>query len=65
MAEVGDRAPTERALGLLDMEMVDTQYVKDQPDVVQVLRPRRVVDQYIIKDIQAQTDKEKVATRHS
>lgn len=47
------------------MEMVDTQYVKDQPDVVQVLRPRRVVDQYIIKDIQAQTGKEKVATRHS
>jgi hypothetical protein len=50
VAEVGDGGYAEYALGALDEEGVAPEFTKDDAKMLKVVRPRRVVDQNIVKE---------------
>jgi hypothetical protein len=50
VAEVGDGGYAECALGALDEEGVAPEFTKDDAKMLKVVRPRRVVDQNIVKE---------------
>jgi hypothetical protein len=52
VAEVGDRGRPEGALGALQEEVVGTKGGEDEAHVLQVLCPRRAVDENVIEENQ-------------
>ena len=50
MAEVGDETGPKRAFGALDEEGGNTQNLQDRFDMLQVIRPRRAINQYVVKE---------------
>jgi hypothetical protein len=49
MAQVGHRRGPKRTLGTFEVETMGAEGVEDDADVLQVLRPRGAIDQYVIK----------------
>jgi hypothetical protein len=64
VAQIGHRALAKGALGTLDVEAMASEGFEGVADVLQVLSPRRTVDQDVIKE-QAQTDVRMVGGRRS
>ena len=60
MAEVGDGAGPEGALGALEVELVGAERVEDEADVLQVLGPRKAIDQDILKEDKHEPPKERL-----
>jgi hypothetical protein len=50
VAQIGHRALAKGALGALDVEAMSSEGIEDEEDVLQVLSPRRTVDQDVIKE---------------
>ena len=50
MAQVGHRGGPKRAFGTLEVETVGAESGEDDADVLQVLRPRGAIYQYIIEN---------------
>jgi hypothetical protein len=65
VAKVGHRTLTESTLGLLEEVAVFLELGEDQLDMMKVLCPRGVVDQYVIKRKQARSSVEKDVELHS
>ena len=49
MTKVGHKGGPKRAFGTLEVETVAAESVEDDADVLQVLRPRGAIYQYIIE----------------
>jgi hypothetical protein len=49
MAQVGHRRGPKRTLGTFEVETMGVEGVEEDADVLQVLRPRGAIDQYVIK----------------
>jgi hypothetical protein len=49
MAQVGHRRGPKRTLGTFEVKMMGAEGIEDDADVLQVLRPRGAIDQYVIK----------------
>ena len=58
MAEVRHRRCAERALGLLDGEMVRAQSVEHRTNMLQMLCPRRAIDENIIEEDEHESSQE-------